>query len=175
MQFEPIITLGFEHQVQISLNLFEPVKSNGKYFPYVRCLTGNLTVIRSITTRTGEPVFAFAVTLVIATARFLSSLTQMLRADMNPRSRSKKSHRITRTSKYMHLWPELEFMPPLDHWPHRPELYRPENSQVLGYIGESFGMSLDEAEKVFDCARKRGSLRYDDKTGLWVGRKGGQL
>jgi hypothetical protein len=175
MQFEPVILAGFEPRVQIGLNPFEPSKSNEKYFPYVRTLTGNLTVIRSITTRTGEPVFAFAVTLVIATARFLSSLTQMLRADMNPRSRSKKSHRIPRTSKYMHLWPELEFMPPLDHWPHRPELYRPENSQVLGYIGESFGMSLDDAEKVFDCARKRRSLRYDDKTGLWVGRKGGQL
>lgn len=175
MQFEPVILAGFEPRVQISLNPFKPLKSNEKYFPYVRTLTGNLTVIRSITTRTGKPVFAFAVTLVIATARFLSSLTQMLRADMNPRSRSKKSHKIPRTSKYMHLWPELEFMPPLDHWPHRPELYRPENSQVLGYIGESFGMSLDEAEKVFDGARKRGSLRYDDKTGLWVGRKGGQL
>ena len=174
MQFEPIITLGFEPQVQISLNLFEPVKSNGKYFPYVRCLTGNLTVIRSITTRTGEPVFAFAVTLVRATARFLSSLTQIVGVNMNPRHRSKKIRKIPQTSKHMHLWPELDFMPPLDHWPNRPDHYHPQNSQVLGYIGESFGMSLDESEKVFDCARKRGSLRYDDKTGLWVGRKGGQ-
>jgi len=174
MQFEPIIIPGFEPRIQIGLNPFEPVKSNEKYFPYVRCLTGNLTVIRSITTRTGEPVFAFAVTLVIATARFLSSLTQMLRADMNPRHRSKKIRKIPRTSKHMHLWPELEFMPPLDHWPNRPGIYRPENSQVLGYIRESFGMSLDDAEKVFGSARKRGTLRYDLKTGLWVGRKGGQ-
>ena len=174
MQIEPVILAGFEPRVQISLNPFEPSKSNEKYFPYVRTLTGNLTVIRSITTRTGEPVFAFAVTLVIATARFLSPLTQMLRADMNPRHRSKKIRRIPRTSKHMHLWPELEFMPPLDHWPNRPDLYHPQNSQVLGYICESFGMSLDDAEKVFGSARKRGTLRYDNKTGLWVGRKGGQ-
>lgn len=175
MQFEPLIMLGFEPRIQIGLNPFESVKSNEKYFPYVRCLTGNLTVIRSITTRTGEPVFAFAVTLVRATARFLSSLTQIVRVNMNPRHRSKKTRKIPRTSKHMHLWPELDFMPPLDHWPNRPELYRPENSQVLGYIGESFGMSLDDAEKVFGCARKRGTLCYDHKTGLWAGRKGGQL
>ena len=148
MQFEPIITLGFEPRIQIVLNPFEPIESNENCFPYVRFLTGNLTVIRSITTRTGEPVFAFAVTLVIATARFLSSLTQIERVHMNPKDRSKKIQKIPRTSKHMHLWPELEFMPPLDHWPNRPELYRPENSQVLGYICESFGMSLDDAEKV---------------------------
>ncbi len=174
MQFEPLIMLGFEPRIQIGLNPFEPVKSNEKYFPYVRCLTGNLTVIRSITTRTGEPGFAFAVTLVIATARFLSSLTQIVRVHMNPKDRLKKIRKIPRTSKHMHLWPELEFMPPLDHWPNRPEIYRAENSQVLAYICESFGMSLDEAEKVFGSARKRGTLCYDLKTGLWAGRKGGQ-
>ena len=68
MQFEPVISAWFEPRVQIGLNPFEPCVSNGPLRSIVRHLTGDLTVIRSITTRTGEPGFAHAVTLERATA-----------------------------------------------------------------------------------------------------------
>lgn len=93
---------------------------------------------------------------------------------MNPPKRSGKKVRTPRASKHIHLWPELELMPPLDHWPDRPAPYRPEASQVLRFLVEGFGMTLDEAEKVFGSARKRGSIRFNRDTGLWYGRKGGQ-
>jgi hypothetical protein len=75
MEFEPVILVGFEPRVQIGLNPFEPVVSNGFLIPYIRNLTGNLTVILCITARTGEPGFAFAVTLHEATAIILHKLT----------------------------------------------------------------------------------------------------
>lgn len=93
---------------------------------------------------------------------------------MNPPKRSGKKIRTPRASKHIHLWPELELMPPLDHWPDRPGPYRPETSEVLRFLVEGFGMTLDEAEKVFGSARKRGSIRFNRNTGLWYGRKGGQ-
>ena len=40
--------------------------------------------------------------------------------------RSRKKVKIPRTSKHLHLWPELELMPPLDHWPNRQGPYRPQ-------------------------------------------------
>ena len=93
---------------------------------------------------------------------------------MNPPKRSGKKVRTPRASKHIHLWPELELMPPLDHWPDRPGPYHPETSEVLRFLVEGFGMTLDEAEKVFGSARKRGSIRFNRNTGLWYGRKGGQ-
>ena len=68
MQFEPVISAGFEPRVQIGLNLFESGVSNSPLRSIVRHLTGDLTVIRSITARTGESGFAHAVTLERATA-----------------------------------------------------------------------------------------------------------
>ena len=75
MEFEPVISAGFESRVQLGLNPFEPSESNRNQIPYVRSLTGNLTVIRSITARTGEPGFARAVTLRKATAIIRLPLT----------------------------------------------------------------------------------------------------
>ena len=75
MEFEPVILVGFEPRVQIGLNPFEPVVSNGFLIPYIRNHTGNLTVILCITARTGEPGFACAVTLRKATAIILHKLT----------------------------------------------------------------------------------------------------
>ncbi len=75
MEFEPVIPCGFESRVQMGLNPFEPSDSNRNQIPYVRSLTGNLTVIRSITARTGEPGFARAVTLGEATAIIRLPLT----------------------------------------------------------------------------------------------------
>lgn len=76
MQFEPVIAAGFEPRVQIGSNPFEPAISNSPLRCIVRHLTGDLTVIRSITTRTGEPGFARAVTLRRATAEIGVPLTQ---------------------------------------------------------------------------------------------------
>ena len=75
MEFEPVISAGFESRVQTGLNPLEPIVSNRIQNPYVRSLTGNLTVIRSITARTGEPGFARAVTLGKATAIIRLPLT----------------------------------------------------------------------------------------------------
>jgi len=75
MEFEPVNLGGFEPRVQMGLNLFEPVISNSFLIPYVRNLTGNLTVILCITARTGEPGFACAVTLRKATAVIRLPLT----------------------------------------------------------------------------------------------------
>jgi hypothetical protein len=69
MQFEPVIQACLEPRVQIGLNPFEPVISNSPLRWIVRHLTVDLTVIRSITARTGEPGFAHAVTLERATAK----------------------------------------------------------------------------------------------------------
>lgn len=173
MEFEPVATRGFEPWVQIDLNPFEPVKSAVGSNTYVRCLTGNLTVIHSITARTGKPGFARAVTHVMATAQFMTLLTRIQGSEMNPRNRARKRPATQRGSKHMHLWPELEYMPPLDHWPNRPGPYRPEDSQVLQYLADGFGMSPADAENLFGSARKKGVLRYDPASGLWAGRKGG--
>jgi hypothetical protein len=75
MEFEPVNLGGFEPRVQMGLNLFEPVISNSFLIPYVRNLTGNLTVILCITARTGKPGFACAVTLRKATGIILHKLT----------------------------------------------------------------------------------------------------
>jgi len=74
-QFEPAVSTGFEPRVQMGLNLFEPVISNSFLIPYVRNLTGNLTVILCITARTGKPGFACSVTLRKATGIILHKLT----------------------------------------------------------------------------------------------------
>ena len=76
MEIEPAIPTRFAPRIQMGLNLFEPVVSNRNQTSYVRSLTGNLTVIRSITARTGKPGFARAVTLVRATAKIGVPLTQ---------------------------------------------------------------------------------------------------
>lgn len=74
-QFEPVHLGGYEPRVQKGSNLFEPVISNRFLIPYVRHLTGNLTVILCITARTGKPGFACAVSLHRATAINLHKLT----------------------------------------------------------------------------------------------------
>jgi hypothetical protein len=88
-------------------------------------------------------------------------------------NRRKKTGKRTRTSRYMHLWPELEFMPTLDHWPDRPVSFEPERSEVLAYIARGYRCDLHEAERIFQAARHARVIRYNPKTRLWSGRKGG--
>lgn len=75
MEFEPVSPARFEPLVQTGLNPFDPVFSDSPLRSIVRHLTGDLTVIRSITARTGEPGFAHAVTLERATAKIRMPLT----------------------------------------------------------------------------------------------------
>ena len=90
---------------------------------------------------------------------------------MKPRRKNRKR---TRTSPYEHLWPEMGFMPELDHWPDRPSPFKPERSQVLAYIVEGYGCDLREAECIFRAARHAGVIRFHPPTRTWCGRKGGQ-
>lgn len=88
--------------------------------------------------------------------------------------RSKKTSRKRGpSSAYMHLWPELEVMPMLDHWPNRPGPYRPESSEVLRFLADSYRCDLEEAARIFQSARSAGVVRFDKRTRKWVGRKGG--
>ena len=93
---------------------------------------------------------------------------------MKFRKRPLKKIQKPRVSKYIHLLPELEFMPPLSHWPNRHKIYRPDDSDVLRFMVEGFQVTLDEAEKIFDGARKNGTIRFCKHLGLWCGRKGGR-
>jgi hypothetical protein len=93
---------------------------------------------------------------------------------MNLRRKARKKIQKPRVSKYTHLWPELEFMPCLDHWPNRPDLYRPENSEVLRYLVESFGTTIEDADRIFHSAASKGVIKFNPVTNLWHGKKGGQ-
>ena len=93
---------------------------------------------------------------------------------MNLRKRPLKKIQKPRVSKYIHLWPELEFMPDLDHWPNRPDIYQQKCSQVLRFLIESFGATLDEADRIFHAASAKGVIKFNPATRLWQGRKGGQ-
>jgi hypothetical protein len=88
----------------------------------------------------------------------------------NHRRKSKK----VRTSAYEHLWPEMAYMPELNHWPDRPEPFCPERSQVLAYIIEGYGGDLREAERIMRAARHAGAICYNPNTKVWFGQKGGQ-
>ena len=93
---------------------------------------------------------------------------------MNLRKKARKKNQKPRVSKYIHLWPELEFMPSLDHWPNRPDHYRPEDSEVLRFLIENFGTTLDDADKIFHAAASKGVIEFNPITRLWHGRKGDQ-
>lgn len=71
MEFEPVICTLVAGWVQTGFEPFEPLKEVGRY---VRNLTRDLTVIRSITARTGKPEFARAVSQLVAKAPDLGSV-----------------------------------------------------------------------------------------------------
>lgn len=91
---------------------------------------------------------------------------------MNLRRKARKKIQKPRVSKYIHLWPELEFMPCLDHWPNRPDPYRPVDSEVFRFFIESFGTSIEEADRIFHAAASKGVIQFNPVTKLWRGRKG---
>ena len=77
-------------------------------------------------------------------------------------------------SPYAHLWPELAYMPLLDHWPDRPDQFTPERSEILAYITDGYGCDLREAEKKFRSASYAKVIRFNPTTKLWCGVKGGE-
>ena len=91
---------------------------------------------------------------------------------MNPRKR--KNHRPIKESPFMHLWPELAFMPPLNHWTDRSQPFSPEQSGVLHWLTQAFCCDIQTADKIFQSARSKGILRFNPVTKLWCGVKGGQ-
>jgi hypothetical protein len=93
---------------------------------------------------------------------------------MKFRKRPLKKIQKPRVSKYIHLWPELEFMPNLDHWPNRPDIYQPECSEVLRFLIESFETTLEDADRIFHAAATKGVIKFNPETRLWCGRKGGR-
>lgn len=94
------------------------------------------------------------------------------RFKMNHRKRKRFSP--AKESPFRHLWPELAFMPPLNHWPDRPNTYTPERSEVLIWLAEGYRCDLIEADKIFQSARGKGVVRYNPETRLWFGTKGGK-
>jgi hypothetical protein len=91
-----------------------------------------------------------------------------------PRKSRKRTRRNPRTSTYAHLWPELAHMPPLNHWPDRPNPFTPERSQVLAFIADGYGCDLREAGRIFRSARDAGVIRFVSNTKRWRGTKGGK-
>ena len=91
------------------------------------------------------------------------------RRNTRKRTRRSKSPR----SPYKHLWPELAYMPALDHWPDRPMPFEPERSQVLAFIVEGYGTDLQEAGRIFQSVRDAGVIRFNPATRQWCGVKGG--
>ena len=90
-------------------------------------------------------------------------------------SRRKKKKQIrTSRSPFAHLWQELANMPTLNHWPDRPKPYRAERSEVLTWMSDQFGCDLHVAEKIFEAARNKQVITYNQKTRLWTGTKGGR-
>jgi hypothetical protein len=92
---------------------------------------------------------------------------------MNLRKKARKKIQKPRVSKYIHLWPELEFMPGLDHWPKRPDIYQPEDSEVLRFLVAGFGTTMEDADRIFHAAASKGVIKFNTTTRLWHGRKGG--
>jgi hypothetical protein len=89
---------------------------------------------------------------------------------MTPRKRP----RPIKESPYMHLWPELAYMPRLNHWPDRPKPYLAERSEVLNWIARGYRCDLIESNKIFQSARSKGVVRYIPETRQWCGQKGGR-
>ena len=84
-----------------------------------------------------------------------------------------RPRRITR-SPFAHLWPELANMPPLNHWPDRPEPYLVERSEVINWFIDHYECDLQVAEKIFEAARNKGVITFNPETRLWCGLKGGR-
>jgi hypothetical protein len=88
--------------------------------------------------------------------------------------RNRRRPKPIKDSPFMHLWPELAYMPPLNHWPDRPGPFAPDRSEILAYIVEGFSCDIPMAEKIFQSARSKGVIRYNPETRRWCGCKGGQ-
>jgi hypothetical protein len=63
----------------------------------------------------------------------------------------------------------LSTMPPLSHWPNRPEPYNDEGSHVLRLIVELQGCDYAEAARILRAAHRAGLVYFDRATLLWQG------
>ena len=80
-------------------------------------------------------------------------------------------NRLGQPNRY---WPLLADMPTLVHWPDRSKPFDYADSQVIAYVRERFGISMDLAIRVFDYARYKKVVVFNSVTKLWCGTKGGE-
>lgn len=67
------------------------------------------------------------------------------------------------------IWPMLADMPPLNHWPKRPEPFTNEDSHLLQWIVERFGVGFAEADKIRNYAAVKKTITFNPETRLWTG------
>jgi hypothetical protein len=85
-----------------------------------------------------------------------------------------KKRRGTKESPFKHLWPEIADMPCLRHWPDRSKSFCPETSEVIIWICGQFECDHIVADKIFQSARSKKIVIFDQTTKVWFGQKGGQ-
>ena len=83
---------------------------------------------------------------------------------------TKTDNGITPPNRY---WPFLADMPVLSHWPDRSKPFDYANSEVIAYVRDRFGVSMDLAIRVFNYAAYKKVVLFDPITKLWCGTKGG--
>ena len=71
------------------------------------------------------------------------------------------------------LWPLLADMPVLSHWADRSKPFDYANSEVIAYVRDRFGVSMDDAIRIFGYARYKKVVIFDPITKHWCGTKGG--
>ena len=80
--------------------------------------------------------------------------------------------RITPPNRH---WPLLADMPLLRHWTDRSKPFDYANSEVIACIRDRFGVSMDDAIRIFGYARYKKVVVFDPITKFWCGSKGGAL
>jgi hypothetical protein len=83
---------------------------------------------------------------------------------------AKPEDRITQPNRY---WPLLADMPVLAHWPNRDEPFDYARSEVIAWVRDRFGVTMDDAIRIFNYARYKKVVIFDPITKLWCGTKGG--
>ena len=64
-------------------------------------------------------------------------------------------------------------MPVLAHWPDRDEPFDYARSEVIAYVRDRFGVTMDDAIRIFNYARYKKVVIFDPITKHWCGTKGG--
>jgi hypothetical protein len=60
-------------------------------------------------------------------------------------------------------------MPSLSHWPNRPLPFRWKDSEVIAHIQHLAQCDIKEAERIFDRAKRKKVILFDDSQLTWAG------